>query len=332
MSDTTVPSDGSVSPVGSATAVGQNPDPAGQPPFTPPTPSNPDPSTTSSKNKLGGWWLLVLIFVALIILATSAWLVFKSFNDRVNTDHAEHMEMSPSVHQIVHVRQKLVIGTDTNFEPMEFLDPQTHDRVGFDIDLGKSIAQELNVPAEFVTVDFDSIFAPQNLGKSNDLTSGKVDLLLDSVTITPERQGYYLFSQPYINVGQVAVTLKTNHTITSKANLANLRLSVAPSTSNEELAKTLTADAKVLRFENPEDQASSVIDGKADAMIVDLTNAKGIVNNHPELKIATDPFTDEFYGAVMTHEKDDLAETINQILNTLKQRGVLESLHQKWFE
>jgi ABC-type amino acid transport substrate-binding protein len=316
-----------------ASAVPPTPEATPTPPATAAPPATPPIETPETpRHNTNRWWLAAVILVALAVLVAAGWYIFQSFNNRVNTDHADHMEMSPSVHQIMHVRQKLIIGTEDTYEPMEFLDPKSHDRVGFDIDLGKAIAQELNVPAEFTNINFDSIFAPQNLGKDNVLTTGKVDLLIDSVTITPERQKYYLFSDPYINVGQVAITLKSNTTIKTKADLTNQKLAVAPATSNEALAKTLTTDAKVLRYVVPEDQAMAVVNGKADAMLVDLTNAKGIINNHPKLKIATDPFTEENYGVVIAKGKEDLQSTINQILDTLKQHGILESLRQKWFE
>ena len=270
--------------------------------------------------------------MALVILAGVGWFILQSFNTRVNTDHADHMEMSPSVHEIVHVRQKLLVGTEDTFEPMEFRDPQSNERVGFDIDLAKAIAEELNVPVEFTDINFESIFGKGNLGKPNVLTTGMVDVLIDSVTITEARKEHFLFSDPYLNVGQVAVTLKTNQEIKSKDGLKGLRLTAAPSTSNEQLAQSLTSEANLVRIEEPEKQAEAVINGIADAMIVDLTNAKGIVNNHPELKIATDPFTKEYYGIVIAKGKDDLAVNINQILVVLDQRGVLESLRQKWFE
>jgi polar amino acid transport system substrate-binding protein len=306
-------------------------------PQTPPQPVTAQPSptaqpTTGTGRKLGVAWLLAILAVALLILGGAGWFIMQSFNSRVNTDHAEHMEMSPSVHEIVHVRQKLLVGTEDTFEPMEFRDATSQERVGFDIDLARAIAQELNVPVEFQDIDFESIFGEGNLGKANVLTRGDVDMLIDSVTITDARKKYFLFSDPYINVGQVAVTLGSNNSIQRKSDLTGKRLTVAESTSNEKLAESLTADGNVIRLTDPVDQAQAVINGEADAMIVDLTNAKGIVNHHPELKIATDPFTKEYYGIVMAKGKDDLATTVNQILSTLKQRGVIESLQQKWFE
>jgi polar amino acid transport system substrate-binding protein len=78
--------------------------------------------------------------------------------------------------------------------------------------------------------------------------------------------------------------------------------------------------------------AQAVLDGKADVMLTDLTNAKGIIDTHQGLKIATDPLTSESYGIVMSKGKADLQTEINRILDVLRQRGTLESLKQKWLE
>ena len=274
-----------------------------------------------------------LVIVLILGLLGGVYLyVTQQVNTKVTADHAEHQEMSPSVHDIVHVRQKLVVGTDTNFKPMEFTDPKTGERVGFDIDLGKAIAKELNVPVVFETIDFDSVFAPENLGKSNALTQGKVDLMLDSISITPERSTKYLFSKSYLNAGQVIVTRSDVTTITVAEDLRGKKIAVAESTSNEKQALTYTSSDKVLRIKEPDDQAIAVLSKKADAMLVDLTNAKGLIDSHPGLHITSDPLTDDNYGIVIAKGKDDLLTEVNGILDTLRQRGILESLKQKWLE
>jgi ABC-type amino acid transport substrate-binding protein len=295
------------------------------PPFTPDQP-------TTQKKSSQRWLIPVIVVVALAGLIGAYFYLTTLFQNKVTSDHAEHMAMSPSLHEIMHVRQKLLVGTENTYQPMEFLDSQSKDLTGFDIDLAKEIAKELNVPVEFAMINFDSVFATKNLGSQNVLTNGKVDMLIDSVTITSERQKSYLFSKPYLNVGQVALTKEANADIHTAADLQNKRIAVETSTSNETLALTYTANENVVRVADFPSAAQAVLDGQADAMLTDLTNAKGITITHPGLKIATDPLTDESYGIVISKDKADLLTQVNLILDSLRQSGVLEQLKQKWLE
>ena len=52
--------------------------------------------------------------------------------------------------------------------------------VGFDIDMGNAIAEELGVKAEWVDTGFDGIF--------NGLTSNQYEMIIAGTSITEERQ------------------------------------------------------------------------------------------------------------------------------------------------
>ncbi|HLD11825.1 MAG TPA: transporter substrate-binding domain-containing protein, partial [Patescibacteria group bacterium] len=88
----------------------------------------------------------------------------------------------------------------------------------------------------------------------------------------------------------------------------------------------------VLLYENFDDATDALLTGKADAIFTDLTNAKGTVDEHKDLKIASDPFTSEFYGVVFRKGETDLVQRVNEVLNLLRQRGVEVFLKQKWLE
>src|SRR5437660_12906610 len=82
-------------------------------------------------------------------------------------------------------RGEVVIGTDATYPPFE--EKVGDGFQGFDIDLGNAIARELGpgVKARWVNISFDGIFAA--------LLSGKFDLVMSGVTITPERQKQMAF-------------------------------------------------------------------------------------------------------------------------------------------
>ena len=68
-----------------------------------------------------------------------------------------------------------------------------------------------------------------------------------------------------------------------------------------------------------------------DAVFTDLPNAKGITVANQTLKIASDPFTDEYYGIVFRKD-DSSVDQINEALASLRIKGVLTDLKKKWLD
>ena len=100
---------------------------------------------------------------------------------------------SSSVEQIKQ-SGKLRLGTSDDYPPFEYhMDVDGQDTiVGFDIEMGKLIAEELGVELEITDMAFDALLIS--------LQQGKFDLVAAGVTYSPERYG--LFSDPYYVEGQ----------------------------------------------------------------------------------------------------------------------------------
>lgn len=217
----------------------------------------------------------------------------------------------------------VVIGSDTTYPPMESVDAKGN-FVGYDIDLGNRIGQELGVKAQFKTIPFDDIF--------NQLVEKKYDIVISSITITDERKQKYAFSDPYLNAGEVIITRKTNTLVKGPTDLAGKKVGVQINTTEAIEAPKYTSQNLVISYP---DNAPAIVDlnaGKIDAVLTDLPNAKGIIDSNPGLKIASDPFTNDVYGVVFRKEDVDFVEKVNQILTTLQENGYLTDLKHKWLE
>ncbi len=285
--------------------------PYSQQPAQPVTPKQP-----SRTNHFKSIWVLIPLFLVFI-----GGVVYYSMKLYENTPV---MPTIPTPHvDNIKTRGTIRIGTDATYPPMEFKD-SNNTLVGYDIDLGKRIAQELGVTAEFVEYSWDDVFQA--------LLDNHIDVIISSVSITDERMVLYNFSEPYINAGQVIITNKGNTTITSTEDLYGKNIGVQDETTNEEQALLYTPDERVIRYDDFIKATQALVNGEVDAIFSDLTNAKSIIDENPTLTIASEPFTSEYYGIVMRKGEDDLVEEIDDILDTLKQKGVLALLKQKWLE
>jgi ABC-type amino acid transport substrate-binding protein len=92
------------------------------------------------------------------------------------------------------------VATDATFPPFEIVDENTLELTGFDIELMRAIAAESNLNIEFVNMGFDSVVAG--------LAQCQYDVAIAAITITEERAEQMLFSDPYINAGQIVVIRK----------------------------------------------------------------------------------------------------------------------------
>lgn len=218
--------------------------------------------------------------------------------------------------------EKLIIATDPTAPPMESLNEQGG-LVGYDVDLGYRIANELGVKAEFKTILWDNIFTA--------LENKEIDMIMSSVTITDERKLKYNFSEPYINAGQVIVSRK-DQPLRTVAELKGKKISVQKDTTNEKEAFKYTSPELVLSYLGFEEAAKTLANGQADAMISDLTLAKGFISKYDNLKITSDPFTNDYYGIVMHKDDTELKKKVDEVLSALKIKGILADLKQKWLE
>ena len=85
----------------------------------------------------------------------------------------------------------LMVGAEIGYPPMEYKADNGIDNVGFDIDVATKIAELLGLEVEFIDTAWDGIFFG--------LEKGEYDIIISSVSITPERQERYILTEPYVS-------------------------------------------------------------------------------------------------------------------------------------
>ena len=124
----------------------------------------------------------------------------------------------------------LVVATNATFPPLEFVD-MNKEIVGYDMDIIKAIAEEAGFEVKFMNTSWDGIFAT--------LDSDNCDIIAAGVTITPEREKRYLFSEPYYKMRQaVVVPLKSD--ITKMDDLAGKRVGAQIGTTGVFVAEAVS--------------------------------------------------------------------------------------------
>ena len=224
-------------------------------------------------------------------------------------------------------RGVLIVGSDVPYGVMESFD-QNNKIVGIDVDIAQEIASRLGVNLEFNDYSWDQIFPF--------VKSGKIDLAMSSVTITPERQKEMLFSNDYFRGGQVIIVRNDNQEIRGVRDLSDKKIAVQEGTTGYNEAKKYTSKNLVITYSNFESSSSDegIINdlrkSKFEAIIVDYIQALELIKKNADLKIVGVPFTQEGYGIVTKIGNNSLMEKINYILQKMDEDGTLKNIETKW--
>ena len=222
----------------------------------------------------------------------------------------------------IKARGKIYIGTDATYPPMEFHN-ESGEIVGFDIDLGRAIAEELGVEAVFIDTAWDGIFPA--------LDAGKFDIIISSTSITEERLKSKEMSDPYYVTSQAIAVRRDNETIRGPEDLKGKIVAVQIGTTGD-LAVSEMEGVTVKRFDTIDKAYMEVLNGRADAVVNDLSEVAYRMKMLPDMKIvATFREGEEKYGVTMRKGDVELLAAINEALRRIKASGKYDEIYRKWF-
>jgi len=198
---------------------------------------------------------------------------------------------------------------------------------GFEVDFVNAIAAETGDDVNFVTMSFSGLVGA--------LETGRIDTIANQITITPEREAKFAFSQPYVFDGAQVVVKKGNEeTITSVEDLSGKTVAVNLGSNFEQLLNELpNAEAIDIRtYESNIAQDTAL--GRVDAFVMDRVSSAQLIAESPlPLAFAGKPFS-EIRNALPFRNDDKGVELRNRIdtaITTLKENGTLTEISEKWF-
>jgi polar amino acid transport system substrate-binding protein len=217
---------------------------------------------------------------------------------------------------------KVRIATDATWPPFEYVDEQTMEIVGFDIDLIKAIADEAGLDIEIVNVSWDPLLAG--------MAQCQYDAAISAMTITEERKEVMLFSNPYFEAGQLVTVQYGNTDIASKEDLGGKTVGAQIGTTGSfEVDKIAGATLKT--YDDIGLAMQDLMNGQIDAVIADNPLAMGYANANPDkLKTVGAVFTSEYYGIAVCNTETELLERINEGLAKVKAKGLIDELILEW--
>lgn len=216
-------------------------------------------------------------------------------------------------------KRKLIVGVDQNSYRWGYRDPNSGEGgalEGFDIDLVHRIAEDILGDRD--AVQFKAIPTDQRIPA---IKSGRVDMVVRTMTINCDRLRDVAFSAPYFRTGQQVLAPKSSPVEGYDETLADQEVCTAAGSTAH---STLEADRKAGRLPESTDLRTTVPNqldclvrlqlGEVDAVVTDGALAASQAAQDPAVELKGEAFTAEYYGVAMKKDADDLVRRVNQIL------------------
>jgi ABC-type amino acid transport substrate-binding protein len=217
---------------------------------------------------------------------------------------------------------EIKIGVKYDVPPFGFQNPQSGDIEGFDVDLGKAIADKLGVEPRFVEAISDN--------RIPFLEDGTVDLILSTMTINAERDQEIDFSEPYyIAAGRILVPQDSK--IAGVDDLAGNRVCTALGSTYEETLRKQAPKANLKLVDSYSECLELLQNGAVDAVSTDDVILTGMIIQDDSLQLTeSEPLTTEPYGAGIKDGDTEFQEFVNGVIEEYKSDGSWGEAYEKW--
>lgn len=224
-------------------------------------------------------------------------------------------------------RGKIIVGVKYDTKPFGYIN-ENQELVGFDIDLAKAIAK--NILGDESKIEFKQV-TPSN--RILALNSNQVDMVIATMTITPERKAVIDFSSPYYMAGQAILVPKSSK-ISAITDLNGRRVIIIFGSTSEKNLRLAAPNAAILGFKTYTSGFEALKQGRADALTSDDSILIGLAMDDPTVKLLPKRYTREPYGIGFKKGigSQRLEECVNTILTGMKSSGELNQLKAKWIK
>ncbi len=221
---------------------------------------------------------------------------------------------------------KLHMATNAAFPPYE-MTTDDGGYEGIDVEIATAIADKLGLELVVDDMDFSATIAA--------VQSGKSDMVMAGMTVTPERQENIDFTDSYANAIQVVIVPEDSD-IQTVDDLANDKMIGCQEGTTGYIYCSDTpenggyGEDHVLSYTNGAMAVQALLGGKVDAVVIDNEPAKAFVEANEGLRILDTEFANEDYAIGIAKGNDALMDAVNGALQELIADGTVQSIVDKY--
>lgn len=214
--------------------------------------------------------------------------------------------------------EKVTMGTEGYYHPYNFINDDG-EIDGFERELGDELCRRADLECTWVTNDWDTIIP--------NLQTGDYDTIMAGMSITGERDEIIDFTQPYFPPSpSVYLALAGAGDEASNGKIAVQEATI----QSDYLSGT---GAEMVEYELAEEPIAAVLNGDADATLVDSGFAHDkIAETGGKLAIVGPEVPlDQGIGIGLREDDTDLKAKLDEAIADMKEDGSLNDLIEKWF-
>lgn len=228
----------------------------------------------------------------------------------------------------------LKVGIEGTYPPFSTVDSQG-ELQGFDVDMARALCAEIKARCELVQTEWDAMIPSLN--------SKKLDLLVASMSATPERQKQVAFTNKYYaNPGRFVLAKAEAEALPADADwasrLKDKTIGVQRGTVHDKYlsAKGESVFKEIVRYNNQEEAYLDLLSGRIDATLADQSATGDFLKANPGYGVSGLSFNDPAYygnGVAIALRLEDTAlrDQLNAAIAALRASGQYQKISEKYF-
>lgn len=206
--------------------------------------------------------------------------------------------------------------------PFIFQDPKSPtDLIGFEIEIVKELAKELNLKPVFVQNQWDGLIPG--------LERKDYDIAINGLEITEDRKGEVLFSNPYYITYEQLIVLSGNEKINDMSDLKGKKAGALKFSLAERILNSY-GGINVSSYEGEINAFEDLKNERIDGALVDAPIALYYASWNPTFQLAGKPAGRILYGIAIRKDNTMLHSDINEALKRITEDGRLRNIYEKW--
>jgi polar amino acid transport system substrate-binding protein len=233
----------------------------------------------------------------------------------------------------------LTVSTDPAYPPQSFLNEDTGEYEGFDIDVATAIAEAMGVEVAWEAPAWETITAGS--------WQGRWDLSVGSMTVTPEREEVLHFSTPYYYTPAVVLVGADDTSISDlSTDLDGQTIGVCGACTYDyylqgtleipgESFEFVIDDAEIVTTDTDTTAIEQLVQARVTAVITSATTAQAAIDADLPVKIVGDPLYYEPLAAAIDAsselDPESFVARVSEIIEGMHEDGTLSELSNQWF-
>lgn len=226
----------------------------------------------------------------------------------------------------------LTVGIEATYPPMSYRNPTTNESTGFNIDLFKVLAKQMNVELKFQEMSFEQL--------TSGLATGRIDVIGTAITDLPTRRGNMTFVD-YLQTGAQMFTTVSNGAAGMTADAFCGKAIGSPRTTNYFIElnawsdKTCVASGKpAAQIQGTAGAAAVRLDlkqGRLNAAVLGPEYVKYLMSEEPDTYLLVgEPLSVHYFGFAVAKGKDALREQLVKGLQASLADGSYQRVLEQW--